>query len=87
MATVKVTISLPKAIAHFIDELAAKEERPRSAVIAGLLEERRRQLFEAELAQAYIETAEDSLRFAEEGIWLDWEVISKYSPYDWPEEK
>ncbi len=82
MASVKVTISLPSSLAQFIDELAARQERPRSTVVAGLLEEKRQQLFEQELRQAYLETSEDSLRFAQEAASLGWEVVARHAPYD-----
>lgn len=84
MAAVKVTITLPKLVAEFIDELAAKRDQPRSTVVAELLEEKRKQLFEEELAQTYIETAEDCREFARLALPLQREVITKYAPYDAP---
>ena len=83
MATsVKMSISLPQRVAEFIEGEAAKRQKPRSAVVAELLEEKRRQLFEEELAQAYLEMAEDDQEFAERAFPLQAEVVLRDAPYD-----
>ena len=81
MAAVKVTITLPEIVADFVDELAARRRQPRSTVVADLLEEKRRQLLEEELTQAYVETAEDCREFARLALPLQREVIMAYAPY------
>ncbi len=62
--TVKVTYSLPTEITEFIEALPRSRAQPRSAVVAEMLEEKRRELFQQELAKAYLDGAESASEFA-----------------------
>jgi predicted transcriptional regulator len=64
--TVKITISLPSELAKFVDQAAERLRRPRSQVLAEMIEERRREELRASLVEGYKAMAEDNTRFAEE---------------------
>lgn len=76
--TIKMTFSLPTDIAEFIGALASKREQPRSVVVAAVLEEKRRQLFEEELARAYLEMGDEDREFARQAFPLAAETWPRY---------
>jgi len=78
--TVKVTISLPDELADFADKLAAEAGRPRSQIIAALIEERRLRELRERLAEGYRYYAEENRRFAEAALPLAAEI---WDEYDW----
>jgi metal-responsive CopG/Arc/MetJ family transcriptional regulator len=71
----KVTISLPKKIVVFADELAKKNKTSRSKAIASCLEEAARRKLEAELEEGYQMMAEEHRKFAEMAFEAQHEVV------------
>lgn len=71
----KITISLPRALLEFADNLAQERSTSRSEVIAGLLKKAERELIEAKMAEGYREMAEENRREAEEWLALTSEVM------------
>jgi hypothetical protein len=63
---VKVTVSLPVESAEFVDEIAARAHRPRSQVLADMIEEKRREAFRRSLIEGYQAMGEEQRRFADE---------------------
>ena len=78
--TTKVTISLPDELVDFADKLAAEARRPRSQIIAALIEERRSRELRERLAEGYRYYAEENRRFAEAALPLAAEI---WDEYDW----
>jgi predicted DNA-binding protein len=76
--TVKVTISLPQELAEYADKLASQRGRPRSQIIAELIDESRGAAFREELAEAYRSMAEESAKFAREAFPLSAQVWPTY---------
>ncbi len=76
--SIKLTISLPEDLAEFANKLASDSGRPRSQVIADLLEARRDAVFQAELAESYEAMADESVQFAKEAFPLAAEVWPPY---------
>ena len=71
---VKLTISLPADLAQFVDELAAQDHRPRSQILADLVEEKRREVFRKSLIEGYQSLAAENRRFASEAMRISAEV-------------
>ncbi len=71
---VKLTISLPADLAQFVDRLAAQDHRPRSQILADLVEEKRREVFRKSLIEGYQSLAAENQRFASEATRVRAEV-------------
>ena len=71
----KITISLPKDILHYADQLAREWATTRSGVIAQLLDKEERARIDALMEEGYREMAEENLRLAEEVFPLAGEII------------
>ncbi len=74
----KLTISLPADLADFIERLAAKLQRPRSQVLADLVEQKRRELLRKALMEGYQALAAENRRFAGEAMPINaeaWEDV------------
>ena len=80
--TTKLTVSVPVEVAEFLDQQARERQQSRSAIVSAWLEEKRKEVFEAELAQAYMEMADDLEQFAREILPMEAEMVMKYAPYD-----
>jgi predicted transcriptional regulator len=72
--TIKLTISLPAELAQFVDRLAAEVHRPRSQILADLVEEKRREVFRKSLIEGYQSLAAENRRFASEAMHISAEV-------------
>lgn len=72
--TIKMTISLPTDLARFIDRFAAQVHRPRSQVLADLVEEKRREVLRKSLIEGYQSLAAENRRFASEAMPISAEV-------------
>jgi predicted transcriptional regulator len=74
----RVTISFTDDIGDFVNKLAAERNVSRSQLFAQLIEEERRRMLEAKLAEGYIALADECRRFAEETVDLAAEVWPPY---------
>ncbi len=71
----KVTISLPKDLLDYADQLAKERATTRSGVIAELLEKEEETRIQALMAEGYREMGEENRREAEEALNLTSEVV------------
>ena len=79
----KVTVSLPKKLLDYADQLAREQSTSRSGVIASLLRNEERARMYALMEEGYREMAEENLRLAEENLPLAAEVFRR-APWDEP---
>lgn len=80
----KVTISIPKNLLEFADQLAQEQEISRSEVVARLLRRAEKTKIEALMEEGYREMAEENRRLAEEAFPLVSETVLKYTEWDEP---
>jgi CopG family transcriptional regulator/antitoxin EndoAI len=85
-STKRVMFTLPSSLLEQVDEEVEKLETNRSSLIREALEyfmadRRRRELREA-LKEGYLYHAERDQRICEEFAYSDYEVVSRYAPYD-----
>ena len=78
----KVTISLPKKLVDYADQLAKERAKTRSAVIAELLEKEEKARIQALMEEGYREAAEENRRLAEEAFPLASEMLRKSTRWD-----
>ena len=71
----KVSISLPRQLLAFADQLAEETSKSRSEVVAGLLRKEEEARIEALMIEGYRAMAEENLREAEESMHAASEVI------------
>ena len=71
----KVTISLPPEILEFVDALASRESKSRSAVFADLVNAEREAQIKAHMAKGYREMSDENLQEAEEWLEITSEVV------------
>ncbi|MBI2918851.1 MAG: CopG family transcriptional regulator [Chloroflexi bacterium] len=80
--TAKVTISLPRKLLNYADELARERATTRSGVIAKLLEKEEQARIQALMEEGYRELAEENQRMAEEAFPLASEMIRQRTRWD-----
>ena len=78
----KITISLPKPLLHFADQLAHERSTTRSGVIAQLLEKEEKAVIEVLMAEGYREMADENRRLAEEAFPLATEMVLGHTQWD-----
>lgn len=78
----KITISLPKDILHYADQLAREWATTRSGVIAQLLDKEERARVDALMEEGYREMAEENLRLAEEVFPLAAETVLRNTRWE-----
>lgn len=78
----KITISLPKDLLDFADQLARERSTSRSGVIAELLENEEESRIQALMAEGYREMGEENLRLAEEAFPLASETLLQHTQWD-----
>ena len=78
----KITISLPKDLLDFADQLAKERSTSRSGVIAELLENEEEARIQALMAEGYREMGEENLRLAEEAFPMASEMIRQHTRWD-----
>ena len=78
----KNTISLPKPLLHFADQLAQERSTTRSGVIAQLLEKEEKAVIEVLMAEGYREMADENRRLAEEAFPIASEMVLRHTQWD-----
>jgi metal-responsive CopG/Arc/MetJ family transcriptional regulator len=78
----KITISLPKTLLDFADQLARDRSISRSRVITDLLENEEEARIQALMAEGYREMAEENQRLAEDAFPMAGESILHNTRWD-----
>ena len=82
--TSKISISLPRDLIKFADEMAQGTKTSRSEFIADVLAAKKRELLREAMIEGYKALAEEHLRFAEETVWLAGDIWDPYDEDDIP---
>ena len=81
----KISISLPRELIKFADDMAQEAKTSRSEFIAGVLEAKKRETFEEAMIEGYKALAEEHLQFARDTLWVPgdlWEYDEEATPQD-----